>query len=491
MQRLFAQAHPDPASQAQSQNPPPAQATPSPRPQPPGKVEIEPEKPQHRLTPEEAKELFQSLDELLHFASKNTLLPIKHPVKRAVVSREEVEKYIGDKFKNDVDRIRFERSALVLKKLGLLPRKFDLHTFLIKLLSEQVAGYYDEKTKTMNLLDWVEPDMQKSVMAHELTHALQDQSFDLEKMSKHDEEIEKKGLEDLDALIRNDEESTARSAVVEGQAMIVFINYELASMGVNEKLLPTMVDKMESTMEESNGDSPVFNSAPLLLKEELMFPYTKGTIFIKDLLVKGDKKMAFAGVLERLPATTREILHPEEYIAGRRIPALLLPDVSFLKKDFESYDAGAVGELDVNIMLKIYAGDEAASRLSPEWRGGSYYAAGLKGAKPSDPNSSAHVGLFYVSKWSTPAAAQQFAKLYADALATRYTNLQHSVADNSRPGLQKFSSADGPIFIQQTENVVVTTESFSQADAEKLMEAGLKSARQQTLPPEQPPAATQ
>lgn len=500
---LSAQAHPGSANQFQLQNAPSAQATPTPAPQAspspspqarpgsPGKVEVEPEKPQHRLTQEEAKQLFQSLDELLHFASKNTLLPIKHPVKRAVVSREEVEKYIGDKFKNDVDRIRFERSALVLKKLGLLPRNFDLHTFMIKLLSEQVAGYYDEKSKTMNLLDWVEPDIQKSVMAHELTHALQDQSFDLEKMSKHDEEIEKKGLEDLDALIRNDEESTARSAVVEGQAMIVFIAYELATMGLNEKVLPDMVDRMESTMEGDNNDSPVFNSAPLLLKEELMFPYTKGTIFIKDLLVKGDKKMAFAGALEHLPTTTREILHPEEYIAGRRIPALLLPDVSFLKKDFEPYDAGAVGELDVDIMLKIYAGDKAADRLSPEWRGGSYYAAGLKGAKPSDPNSSAHVGLFYVSKWSTPAAAREFARLYADALSTRYKGLQRSASDNSRSGLQKFSSPDGPIFIQQTDSIVVAVESFSQADAEKLMDAGLKSARQQTLPPEQPPATTQ
>ena len=86
------------------------------------------------------------------------------------------------------------------KKFGLLPRTFDLHSFLIKLLTEQVAGYYDEKTRTMNLLDWNEPEMQRPVMAHELTHALQDQSFNLEKMSKHDEEIEKHGLDDLDEL---------------------------------------------------------------------------------------------------------------------------------------------------------------------------------------------------------------------------------------------------------------------------------------------------
>src|SRR5258707_439585 len=109
-----------------------------------GSTKEDPQK-AHKITAVEAKELFQSVDEILHFAGDDTLLPVKHDVKKAIVSREQVEKYIGDKFKDDVDRIRFERSELVLKKFGLLPRKFDLHNFLIKLLSQQGAGYYDEK----------------------------------------------------------------------------------------------------------------------------------------------------------------------------------------------------------------------------------------------------------------------------------------------------------------------------------------------------------
>ena len=179
-----------------------AQAASRSRPRLRHRVEVEPVEKIHQITPAEAKELFRSVDEILRFASKDTGLPIKKKVKRTIVSRPQVEKYIGDKFKDDADRIRFERSELVQKKFGLLPRTFDLHSFLIKLLTEQVAGYYDEKTRTMNLLDWNEPDMQRPVMAHELTHALQDQSFNLEKMSKHDEEVEKHGLDDLDELVR-------------------------------------------------------------------------------------------------------------------------------------------------------------------------------------------------------------------------------------------------------------------------------------------------
>src|SRR5437764_10624667 len=207
----------------------------------------EPEK-DHIITPAEAKELFQSVDEIIQFASKDTLLPLKHPVKKAMVDRVGVEKYVGEKFKDDADRIRFERSELVLKKFGLLPRTFNLHDFLIKLLGEQVAGYYDEKTKTINLLDWVSLDMQKPVMAHELTHALQDQSFDLGKMMKKEEEIEKRGPVDPNALIKIDEASACRSAVLEGQAMIVLVDYILAPAGRSVEDAPGLVDVMRASM---------------------------------------------------------------------------------------------------------------------------------------------------------------------------------------------------------------------------------------------------
>ncbi|HEY7406395.1 MAG TPA: hypothetical protein VIB39_22905 [Candidatus Angelobacter sp.] len=471
---VAAQANPSPTQTPAPSAVPQQSATPTPSATPnPNRVEIEPVEPEkeHKITDAEAKELFQSVDEILSFASQDTGLPIKKKVKRTIISRQQVEKYVGDKFKNDADRIRFERSELVQKKFGLLPRDFDLHGFLIKLLIEQVAGFYDEKTRTMNLLDWNEPEMQRPVIAHELTHALQDQSYDLEKMSKHDEEVEKRGMKDLDELIRNDEESTCRSAVLEGQAMIVLLDYVLAPQGGSVAKAPQVVDMMGASMEKGH-DSPVFDSAPLLLQEELAFPYRQGMKFVRDLLVAGGKELAFKGVLDRMPQTTREIMQPKEYLAGRRVPPLLLPNFDFLKKNYEPFDAGAVGQLDVNILLRIYADDDVASRLSPEWRGGAYYAAGRKGAKPPDRNSTAHVGMFYVSKWATEEAAQEFAKVYADALPKRYKELRriHGYA----PGPIGWGSSDGTIYIQQAGNIVVAVESFDEDATKKLIEAGLK-----------------
>ncbi len=466
------QSSPTPASQPEAQ----PSGTPS-----PNRVEVEPVEKIHLITPAEAKELFRSVDEILRFASKDTGLPIKKKVKRTIVTRPQVEKYVGDKFKDDADRIRFERSELVEKKFGLLPRTFDLHSFLIKLLTEQVAGYYDEKTRTMNLLDWNEPEMQRPVMAHELTHALQDQSFNLEKMSKHDEAVEKHGLDDLDELVRTDEDSTCRSAVLEGQAMIVLLDYVMAPSDKSVAKMPDIVDIMQASMDKSRG-SPVFDSAPLLLQEELAFPYRQGMKFIRDLLVTGGKDLAYKGVLERLPHTTREIMEPREYLAGHRVPPLLLPDMNFLKKDYEPYDAGAVGQLDVSLLLRIYADEKVDKHLSPEWRGGAYYAAGRRDAKPPDRNSSAHIGLFYVSKWATEAAAQEFARTYAAALSKRYSSVRRVTANNTVTGLAQYTSSDGPIFIQQTGNAVVAVESFDEQAAQRLIEAGLKQAGETALP---------
>ncbi|HLJ29886.1 MAG TPA: hypothetical protein VKY85_24470 [Candidatus Angelobacter sp.] len=483
-----------PLAPAQTGQQPPAQTTPPPAhtdqqqgpKKPASDQEKTPEK-EHKITPEEAKELFKSVDQILRFASQDTLLPFKHPVKKAMVSRDEVEKYIGDKFKDDVDRIRFERSELVLKKFGLLPRQFKLHDFLIKLLGEQVAGYYDEKKKTINLLDWVALDMQKPVMAHELTHALQDQSFDLEKMVKKDEEIEKRGPEDFNALIQIDEESTARTAIMEGQAMIVFADYVLNTMDTDNSCsddpscpipdkrsvadFPKFVDLMLSQMDKEKGDSLIDN-APLLLREELLFPYSQGMKFIARLLTSGGKQSAFTQVVKRMPKTSREIMEPEEYLAGRVVPPLLLPDFKFLREDFEAFDAGAVGQLDVSILLKQYTEDAIADRLSKEWRGGSYYAVGRRGAKPPDANSTAHVGLIYVSKWSNESAAQEFAKIYASSLPQRYSKVEHPQRDGP-PGRDKYLTADGPIYIQQTGSLVVAVESFEDSVSEKLVQAVL------------------
>src|SRR5207244_12025370 len=86
-----------------------------------------------KITPRQAEELFHSVDQILDFDSKQTGLPIKKQVKRKLTSRDEVVSYLT-KHLNDEDTQRLRRSELVLKKFGLLPRDFNLETFLVALL---------------------------------------------------------------------------------------------------------------------------------------------------------------------------------------------------------------------------------------------------------------------------------------------------------------------------------------------------------------------
>jgi hypothetical protein len=184
-----------------------------------------------KISAKEAEELFRSVDEILKFVSRDTGLPIKQEVKKRLTSRDEVVAYLQKTMSEDKDAQRLRRSELVLKKFGLLPRDFNLETFLVTLLREQVAGYYDPKTKTVNLLDWLEVEQQRPVMAHELTHALQDQSFGLEQWMKAGNTDLAEKAQPTPEDIENDEISTARQAIIEGQAMAVMVDYLLAPSG--------------------------------------------------------------------------------------------------------------------------------------------------------------------------------------------------------------------------------------------------------------------
>ena len=329
------------------------------------------EEPQTKITPEEAQELFRSVDEILNFASKDTKLPIKNPVKRALADRDEVRKFVITHMQEDKDTQRLERSEASMKKFGLLPQDFDLRKFLVDLLEDQVAGYYDPKTKTVYLLDWVAPEAQRPVLAHELTHALQDQNFGLDQWLKVRDDDQPGNPDNLDA--GPDEEQAARQAVSEGQGMAVMMDYVLAPTGHTIADMPAMGDIFKQNTLERAGDSPILAGAPMYLREMVIFPYTYGLSFLEDLLAHGGKDMAFAGAFKNPPHDTREIMQPDSYLDGQHVDPVRLPKLSdVLKKNYVGYDSGAVGEFDVYILLKQYSGQELAERLSKAWRGGVY-----------------------------------------------------------------------------------------------------------------------
>ena len=481
----------NPPSPAPAQLPSAQQPTqPIPPPDQPQKTDQQqPEQPEVKITPRQAEELFHSVDEILEFDSKQTGLPIKHTVKRKLTSRDEVVSYLT-KHVNDEDTRRLRRSELVLKKFGLLPRDFDLQTFLVALLKEEVAGYYDPKTKTVNLLDWVPIEEQEPVMAHELTHALQDQDINLQKwMKRGDKDLGEIRKDPTPEDIENDEIDNAREAVLEGQAQAIMFQYAIAPTGHSIATSSELVKAMEEETLTGTSNTKVFNDAPIFMKESLTFPYSYGMNFVIELLQKGGKEKAFGALLQNPPHTTRQIMEPQTYLAGEKIPPMSIPDFKHDFKDYQKFDIGAMGEFDVALLLEQYAGKAVSKKIYPEWRGGYYYAAKAK------TNTAAPLGLLYVSRWSSPESAAEFAALYAQSLKQRYKEANETgqtqlaqgdsrapdskapdtqLKDDSGPtlphltGRHTWSTEEGTIVIEEKGETVFVSESLDAATTSTL-----------------------
>jgi hypothetical protein len=435
------------------------------------------------ISPQEARDLFKSVDEILEFASRETKLPIKEEVKRRLVERSEVQSFIEKNMKEDKDAQRLERSEIVLKKFGLLPRDFDLKTFLVALLKEQVAGYYDPKTKTVNLLNWVDAESQRPVLAHELTHALQDQSFGLEKWMQTGEQSSHAGDPSPDD-IATDELQSARQAVIEGQAMVTLLDYSLAPTGKTLLDAPQIADALKQGMLVGTADTPTFRTAPVFLKETLTFPYRYGIDFTAALLNAGGKELAFAGVFKNPPTTTREIMEPRTYLSHEKIAPMKLLDFDKDFKGYDRFDIGAIGEFDVAVLVEQFAGGDEARELYPHWRGGYYFAGRPKGDK------SAPLGLLYVSRWSSPAKAAEFAAVYAKSLAQRYKRprglgADGKVTDDAPPvdswrtlrGRHAWLTEEGPVVIEVRGDAILISESLDE-DTTKRVEVDFWGAPQ-------------
>ena len=427
---------------------------------PPSEFKVQP-LPQQKLTPKQAAELFKSADEILQFVSKDTGLPIKHKVTCELASRDEVVRYVTQKMAEDEDTQRLERAAVSLKKFGLLPRDFELRPYLLALLKEQVAGFYDSKTKKLYLLDWVDPESQKAVLAHELTHALQDQNFDILKWA------EGSGKPKTDAeIIAHDEEASAKQAVIEGQAMITLLNYSLAPLGGSVLDSPQIVEAMKAGM-VTGGGSPIYDQAPLFMRQAIIFPYQHGMDFVRGVLVKRGRDAAFAGTMRNPPKNSRQIMMPETYVAGERLPAMPLIEADKLVgKGYERYDFGGIGQFDIGVMIEEWAGEGRQLNVAPGWRGGYYWTGRKRGAMDGP------VSMIFVTRWASETQASQFASAYTKAIPKRYAKA--SAVKEFGESRGEWTTEEGSVRLSVKGELVIAIEGFERDISDKIEQAVIK-----------------
>lgn len=420
------------------------------------------------MTKDQGAALFRSVDEILSFVSKDSHLKATRPVKRKLLTRAEVNRELSKKMSEDEGTKRMERSELVLKKFGLLDRDFHLRTFLLSLLTEQVAAFYDPKTRTVNLIDWVKPDEQRPVLAHELTHALQDDRVHLEKWGSPEPTNVSKTAADDNGHIQLDEASTARESVTEGQAMVTFVDYELKPVGKTLADSPEFGERMRAMSTDTTG-SPILARAPLLLQQSLLFPYTAGIGFEQALLLNGGVDAAFAGALDHPPTSSHEVMHPDDYLQHVPVPVLAMPDIHpLLDKDWDPYDVGVIGELDVRILTELFGGQQMAGPLAVAWDGGIYYAAQRRSATPSQKTTPGSIGILYYSQWKNRDSARSFLKVYAGQLPRKYDSVKAVNLPGGDADHLLFTTAEGDVWLSLEDTGVFVAEGFDRATAKEL-----------------------
>ena len=148
-------------------------------------------------------EFVAAADEVLQQMSEITGLKLRAPLKKSLRSREQIRAYVVNEMKEDKDQAERYAGQRSAEAFGLLPKGFDLDAFMVDLLTEQIAGLYDPKAHEFYVADWIPAADQKMVMAHELTHALQDQHFQIDDWAKaarpnDDAELASAGLIDAE-----------------------------------------------------------------------------------------------------------------------------------------------------------------------------------------------------------------------------------------------------------------------------------------------------
>jgi hypothetical protein len=149
--------------------------------------------------------------------SEITGLAEKHAVPYGRMTKPQLRRFLSKRMKKTLKPEEIRADELSLKMFGLVPQAFDLKKSTIDLLTEQAAAFYDYDEKKLFILEDASADAESTTLAHELSHALADQHFDLEHF-----------MEDTPS---DDDENMARTAVVEGQASWLMIAYELKQQG--------------------------------------------------------------------------------------------------------------------------------------------------------------------------------------------------------------------------------------------------------------------
>lgn len=354
--------------------------------------------------PTQAQELpadiAKQMDAIQNEVSKLRGLSANKPVTRALLTPDQLRKKVEDDFLKDYSEEEVRNDTVVLSTFGLIAPDFDLLNFYMDLLSEQIAGYYDDTTKEMYVVQgegFQGPE--RLTYAHEFVHVLQDQNYDIENgLGMNDEACE-----------QDSERCAAVQSLLEGDASSV--EYEwLGNYGTRQ-------DIKDIQNFYSDYQSPIYDSAPAYLKEDFLFPYEYGQQFVEYLKVHGGDE-SIDKAYQDLPVSTEQILHPELYPDNKPI-AVELTDISnSLGEGWTEIDRGVMGEWYTYLILALGLDanarvQEGEARDAAEGWSGDAYSVYFN-------EKTGEVVAVLTTQWDSNREAKQFQQAFQDYANERF-----------------------------------------------------------------------
>lgn len=329
-------------------------------------------------------------------------LPVRTRVARGVLDRDALAAKLRGRIHEEFTPEEVRAEGLLFARLGLVPVEARYDELVFGLLEEQVAGYYDTTEKKLFLASWLDAEMQEPTLAHEIAHALQDQSF---------------GLGDrLRALRREGDRRAALSALAEGDGMAVMIDY--LARGTGRDLL-SLEDPAAALRAESmrGTEQPVLDRSPRILRELLLFPYLAGVGFVRALRVRGGWR-AVDAAFEHPPDSTEQVMHPARFVQRDPPVAVAVPPLPALSETHDEVYRDTLGEITLRLALEERVPTEIADRAAEGWGGDQAVVYVRKGAP--EPPALADVALAIRAAWDSENDAEEAAAAFAASLARRY-----------------------------------------------------------------------
>ncbi len=313
------------------------------------------------------------------------------------LNQDQLREKMIEEFEEENPEEEIRTASEIMVMLGFIQPDLDLYRLYIDLYTEQIAGFYDPQDKRLFLISEEQrmSAMDRYILAHELTHFLQDSNFDLLRPPFYDPP---EAEEETD-----DDAAFAATCLVEGDAMLTSQLWLQRYMDAS--------DMLEMQRESGEFSSEVLDSAPQYIRDGLLFPYQEGLNFVRYLHERG----GFEEVNEAFrdpPTSTEQIYHPEKYLGGEDPVPLQLEDLSGkLGEGWELAYENVLGEFDFYELFEPHIGERAAGKAAAGWGGNIYhYYRHGDGGKV----------LVQLCAWDSDADTGEFIRAYADYLGDRF-----------------------------------------------------------------------